>query len=147
MEEAMSVRDILAAKGSEVITIGPDSSLTDAARALAQHRIGAVVVLGDGGKTVGILSERDIVRLIGEQGLEALSLPVSDAMSTSVKVCSEDHTVNDVMGIMTRGRFRHLPVERDGKLIGIISIGDVVKQRIQDVEREADQIRNYIATA
>jgi CBS domain-containing protein len=146
-EDDMNVRGILAAKGSEVITIAPDSSLADAARALARHRIGAVVVVGSNGRTVGILSERDIVRLIGEQGAEVLSQPVSEAMSTSVKVCGEDHTINDVMAIMTRGRFRHLPVESDGKLVGIISIGDVVKQRIEDVEREADEIRNYIATA
>jgi CBS domain-containing protein len=143
----MAVREILAAKGNEVVTIDPDSSLADAARALAQHRIGAVVVLGPGERIAGILSERDIVRLIGEYGVEALSRRVSEAMSTSVKVCSENHTINEVMGIMTRGRFRHLPVERDGKLIGIVSIGDVVKRRIEDVEREAEEIRNYIATA
>jgi CBS domain-containing protein len=143
----MAVREILAAKGNEVVTIDPDSSLADAARALAQHRIGAVVVLGPGERIAGILSERDIVRLIGEHGVEALSRRVSEAMSTSVKVCSENHTINEVMGIMTRGRFRHLPVERDGKLIGIVSIGDVVKRRIEDVEREAEEIRNYIATA
>ncbi|NMG41247.1 CBS domain-containing protein [Chelativorans sp. ZYF759] len=143
----MTVRDILATKGNDVVTIGPSSTLADAARALAQHRIGAVVVTGPGDQIVGILSERDIVRVIGEQGADALSGAVSEAMSTSVKVCGEHHTVNEVMGIMTRGRFRHLPVERDGRLIGIVSIGDVVKQRIEDVEREAEEIRNYIATA
>jgi len=143
----MTVREILAAKGNDVVTIGPTSSLQDAARALAQHRIGAVVVTGADDKIVGILSERDIVRVVGEQGAQALSQPISEAMSTSVKVCGERHTVNEVMGIMTRGRFRHLPVEHEGRLVGIVSIGDVVKQRIEDVEREAEEIRNYIATA
>jgi CBS domain-containing protein len=143
----MTVREILAAKGNDVVTIGPTNSLQDAARALAQHRIGAVVVTGADDKIVGILSERDIVRVVGEQGAAALSQPISEAMSTSVKVCGEHHTVNEVMGIMTRGRFRHLPVEHEGRLVGIVSIGDVVKQRIEDVEREADEIRNYIATA
>jgi len=143
----MTVRDILAAKGNDVVTIGPSSTLADAARALAQHRIGAVVVIGPDERIVGILSERDIVRRIGEQGAEALTTPISEAMSTNVKVCGENHTINEVMGIMTRGRFRHLPVERDGRLAGIVSIGDVVKQRIEDVEREADEIRKYIATA
>lgn len=143
----MTVRDILAVKGNDVVTIGPSSTLADAARALAQHRIGAVVVTGPDERIVGILSERDIVRKIGEQGAEALAISISEVMSTDVKVCGENHTINEVMGIMTRGRFRHLPVERDGRLAGLVSIGDVVKQRIEDVEREAEEIRNYIATA
>lgn len=143
----MAVKEILAEKGGTVVTIGPEGTLADATRVLAEHRIGAVVVADPDERIVGILSERDIVRLIGEEGADALSRPIAQAMSTNVKVCNENHTINDVMTTMTRGRFRHLPVERDGKLIGIISIGDVVKRRIEDVEREADEIRNYIATA
>ncbi|MCG6115982.1 MAG: CBS domain-containing protein [Mesorhizobium sp.] len=143
----MTVREILATKGNDVVTIRPSSTLADAARALAQHRIGAVVATGPGDRVVGILSERDIVRVIGEQGPEGLEGPVSETMSTNVKLCNENHTVNEVMSMMTRGRFRHLPVERDGRLIGIVSIGDVVKRRIEDVEREAEEIRKYIATA
>ncbi len=143
----MAVKEILAEKGNNVITISPGSSLGDAARVLAQHRIGAVVVVGTDDRIIGILSERDIVRRVGEEGAAALERSVSEAMSTSVKTCNEQSTVNEVMTIMTRGRFRHLPVEQDGNLVGIISIGDVVKRRIEEVEREADEIRNYIATA
>lgn len=142
----MTVKAILDEKGHDVVTLGPDSSISQAMSVLAEKKIGALVVTDDSGGIRGILSERDIVSLIAKSGSSALELPVSDAMTASVKLCHEDHTVNQVMEIMTRGRFRHLPVEKDGKLDGIISIGDVVKRRIEDVEREAEEIRNYIAT-
>lgn len=143
----MSVKAILDAKGRDVVTIDPAMSLEEAARLLGERRIGAVVVTTAGDKIAGILSERDIVRQIGVRGQVALSEPVSSAMTSKVKTCQEGHTVTQVMEIMTRGRFRHLPVEREGRLAGIVSIGDVVKQRIEDVEREANEIRQYIATA
>lgn len=143
----MLVKNILAEKGSEVVTIGPDSSLADAVSLLADKRIGAVVVTKGEGRIAGILSERDIVRMLGAEGPSMLQKPLSSAMTSKVKVCHEDNTINQVMEIMTAGRFRHLPVERDGKLVGIISIGDVVKKRIEEVEHEAQEIRNYIATA
>jgi CBS domain-containing protein len=143
----MTVKSILEEKGHEVVTIGPDATLGEATRLLGEKRIGAVVVTKGDRRIVGILSERDIVRAIGENGAEALAQPVDKVMTAKVSTCRETHTVNDVMEIMTRGRFRHLPVERDGHLDGIISIGDVVKRRIEDVEREAEQIRTYIATA
>ncbi len=143
----MLVKNILAEKGSEVVTIGPDSSLADAVSLLADKRIGAIVVTKGEGRIAGILSERDIVRMLGAEGPSMLQKPLSSAMTSKVKVCHEDNTINQVMEIMTAGRFRHLPVERDGKLVGIISIGDVVKKRIEEVEHEAQEIRNYIATA
>lgn len=143
----MTVRSILNGKGSDVVTLEPEASLAHAAQLLGARRIGAVVVTDGENRIVGILSERDIVRVIGDAGADALSLTVRNVMTSKVRTCHEGNTVNDVMEIMTRGRFRHLPVEKDGKLAGIISIGDVVKLRIEEVEREADQIREYIATA
>lgn len=143
----MTVRSILEEKGRDVVTIRPDQSLTEAVRLMAERRIGAVVVTRDDDRTAGILSERDIVRALAATGAAALDRPVSSAMTVAVRVCRETHTVNEVMEMMTRGRFRHLPVEMEGRLCGIVSIGDVVKRRIEAVEREAEQIREYIATA
>ena len=143
----MSVKQILDVKGREVVTIGPDAAISQAVALLAQHRIGAIVVTGLERRIAGILSERDVGRLLGAKGADARSLPVSAAMTAKVQSCSETHTINQVMEIMTRGRFRHLPVEKGGRLEGIVSIGDVVKARIEEVEREADQIKQYIATA
>lgn len=143
----MTVRAILGAKGHDVVTLGPNEKISEAIRLLADHKIGALVVTNEDRKIVGILSERDIVRMLGQKGADALDLVVRDVMTPKVNICNEHHTVNEVMEIMTRGRFRHLPVEKNGQLDGIISIGDVVKRRIEDVEREAEQIRSYIATA
>ena len=143
----MTVRLILEEKGRDVVTLEPHATLAQAAQLLGARRIGAVVVTAGDRKIRGILSERDIVRAVGELGTEALSLTVDKAMTAKVSTCREANTVNEVMEIMTRGRFRHLPVEKDGLLDGIISIGDVVKLRIEEVEREAEQIREYIATA
>jgi CBS domain-containing protein len=143
----MTVRHILKEKGNEVVTLTPDISVGDAVAMLAKHRIGALVVTNGAGVIRGIISERDIVRRLAEDGPKSLNKKVSDVMTANVKVCSEDHTVNEVMEIMTNGRFRHLPVEKDGRLIGVISIGDVVKRRIADVQRETEEIRSYIATA
>ena len=143
----MTVRAILDAKGHDVLTLGPNETLADAIRTLAERRIGALVITNGDRKIVGILSERDIVRVMAREGAAALDLPVRSAMTPKVRICNENHTVNEVMEIMTEGRFRHLPVEKDGQLHGIVSIGDVVKRRIEDVEREAEEIRAYIATA
>ena len=143
----MTVRAILDAKGHDVLTLGPNETLSDAIRTLAERRIGALVITNGDRKIVGILSERDIVRVMAREGAAALDLPVRSAMTPNVRICNENHTVNEVMEIMTEGRFRHLPVEKDGQLHGIVSIGDVVKRRIEDVEREAEEIRAYIATA
>src|SRR5690606_34816869 len=114
---------------------------------LAEKRIGALVVIDDDDRILGILSERDIVRVIGQFGETALALKVSQVMTAKVTTCRETHPVIHVMEVMTRGRFRHLPVEKGGRLDGIVSIGDVVKRRIEEAVREVDQIREYIATA
>jgi CBS domain-containing protein len=143
----MTVKAILQRKGHDVMTIGPDETLADAIRLLAEHRIGALVITNGDRKIAGILSERDIVRVIAKEGAGALAQTVRNAMTAKVRSCTESMNVNEVMEIMTRGRFRHLPVEKNGQLDGIISIGDVVKKRIEEVEREAEEIKQYIATA
>lgn len=143
----MTVKSILDEKGHDVVTLTPDATLLQAAQLLGEKRIGAAVITKDNGRIAGILSERDIVRAIGEMGSDALAMTVAKVMTAKVTTCREAHTVNETMEIMTRGRFRHLPVEKNGLLDGIISIGDVVKRRIQEVEREAEQIKTYIATA
>ena len=143
----MTVKAILESKGHAVVTLGPNEKLSEAVRILADNRIGALVITNGDRKIVGILSERDVVRVVAKEGAAALDLPVRSAMTPKVKIRNESHTVNEVMEIMTNGRFRHLPVEKEGLLDGIVSIGDVVKRRIEDVEREAEEIRAYIATA
>jgi CBS domain-containing protein len=143
----MNVKAILEGKGRSVQTIGPNETLAAAIKSLADHRIGALVVTNGDRKIAGILSERDIVRVIAKHGHAALEQSVRQAMTAKVKSCNESHTINQVMELMTQGRFRHLPVEKNGQLDGIISIGDVVKKRIEEVEREAEEIKQYIATA
>lgn len=143
----MTVKAILDSKGHDVLTLGPNEKLSVAIRILAENRVGALVITNENRKIVGILSERDIVRVIDREGAAALDRSVRTAMTPKVKICNENHTVNELMEIMTVGRFRHLPVEKDGMLYGIVSIGDVVKRRIQDAEREAEEIKAYIATA
>ena len=142
----MTVKAILDQKGREVITVTPEISLSDANAKLAEYKIGAVVVVDNANRICGILSERDIVRALAAKGPDAMSAPVSSVMTPNVKVCSEAHSVNQLMEMMTQGRFRHLPVEVDGKLGGLVSIGDVVRMRIEQVEREAEEIKAYIAS-
>ncbi|MFU0504595.1 CBS domain-containing protein [Pseudaminobacter sp. NGMCC 1.201702] len=143
----MTVKAILEEKGHDVFTLGPNEKLADAVRIMVDHRVGALVITNGDHKIVGILSERDIVRTLAREGAAALDQAVRIAMTPKVNICNEHHTVNEVMEIMTKGRFRHLPVEKNGLLDGIVSIGDVVKRRIEEVEREAEEIRAYIATA
>lgn len=142
----MNVRSIINEKGSNVVTVAPHASLADIAATLSEKRIGAVVVL-DRGAIRGIISERDIVRAVAKHGGEGLERRASDWMTAKVVTCKPDDTCDDVMEKMTTGRFRHLPVVEDGELGGIISIGDVVKRRIEEAVREAEQIREYITTA
>ena len=142
----MTVGHIINEKGREVVTTRADRSLAEVAALLSEKRIGAVVVVDDSG-VVGILSERDIVRALAKFGSEALRKLAGQCMTSRVVTCRPEDTINDVMQKMTSGRFRHLPVVVDGELAGIVSIGDVVKRRIEDIEREAEQIREYIATA
>ncbi len=143
----MIVSEILDSKGRAVATIGPDDTIADAARSLGEKRIGALVVTNGEGVITGILSERDVVRAVGLDGAAALDKRVSDVMTARVTTCTNEQSIIDLMSIMTNGRFRHLPVERDGKLDGIVSIGDVVKRRIEIIQREAEEMKTYIATA
>ncbi|WP_099867815.1 CBS domain-containing protein [Pararhizobium haloflavum] len=142
----MTVKVILDEKGREVETLERSATLAAAAAVLARKKIGAVIIVNAERQILGVLSERDIVRAVAEAGAEVLGQPVSSAMTRKVVTCRETHTVNEVMEIMTNGRFRHLPVEIDGKLGGIVSIGDVVRRRIMEVEREAEDMKAYIAS-
>lgn len=143
----MTVKHILDDKGRDVFTMRPTETLAEAAGALAERRIGAVVIIGEDGGIAGILSERDIVRMVGIKGADCLGASVADAMTRDVVTCHEEMTVHELMEIMTHRRFRHVPVIEEGRLVGLVSIGDVVKRRIEDVQREADEMRSYIAAA
>ena len=142
----MTVARIISDKGRDVITVSAEVSLADIAATLAEKRIGAVVVM-EGDDIRGIVSERDLVRAVAKHGGGALAMRAAEWMTPKVITCRPEDTIDDVMHQMTKGRFRHLPVVKHGKLAGIVSIGDVVKRRIEEVEREAAQIREYIATA
>jgi CBS domain-containing protein len=142
----MQVAAILRAKGNTVARAGSDISVADALNILKQHHIGAVVVADDDRTLKGILSERDIVRGLADHGAEALDFPVTALMTSEVITCSEDRSVDELMRDMTEHRIRHLPVMRDGRLAGIVSIGDLVKYRLDELEGERDAMRDYIAT-
>jgi CBS domain-containing protein len=143
----MTVALILGGKGREVVTTQPHRTLSEVAAVLAEKGIGAIVVSDASRAVLGILSERDIVRAIARGGAAALGEPVSRHMTAKVTTATEDMSVNDVMELMTHGRFRHVPVVTDGKLIGLVSIGDVVKHHINEIETEHRALREYIATA
>ena len=143
----MNVKTILAGKGSDIVGIEPNADLAAASQLLSKHRIGAVVIRGAGGRLAGILSERDIVRALAEHGTEALSLPVAKVMTRNVTTCGEDDTIASLMEKMTAGKFRHMPVITKGELVGLVSIGDIVKQRVGEIEQESEQLRDYIRTA
>ena len=143
----MNVKTILAAKGGDTVSIEPTADLAAAAQLLSARRIGALVILGAGGRLAGILSERDIVRAISEHGGAALKLPVSQMMTRNVATCGEDDSIASIMERMTEGKFRHMPVLAKGELIGVISIGDMVKQRVLEIEQESEAMRDYIRTA
>jgi CBS domain-containing protein len=143
----MTVQAILAEKGRAVVTHAPTTPLSEICETLASRKIGAVVLLDLDGAIAGIISERDIVRAIAQEGPDALTQKALVYMSRHVVTCHEEDTIHEVMTRMSQGRFRHMPVTRAGRLIGVISIGDVVKRRIEQVERDADQLKSYIATA
>jgi len=142
----MNIGQILKAKGRAVATARPDTSLLEIAHKLAQKKIGAIVIVGDKGDVVGIISERDIIRKLGERGPSVLNEPVSESMTANVISCQETSTLDELMEIMTQGRFRHVPVIEDGALVGIVSIGDVVKNHIAEVEMEVTAMRGYFVT-
>ena len=143
----MTVRTILASKGREIVTIEPSATVADAARLLAADRIGAALVLGADRRITGIISERDIVRSLAERGATVLGEPVSRTMTRRVETCVEGEIVSKIMERMTRGKFRHVPVVEQGRVVGVVSIGDVVKHRLDEMEHEAAAMREYISTA
>lgn len=141
----MNVATILKHKGPEVAWLGPDASLQEAVRLLAEKRIGSALVLDTDLKILGIVSERDVVRALAVQGAACLQMPVTSVMTSTVKTCRASDTIDQLMAQMTAGRFRHVPVVEDGRLLGIVSIGDVVKLKIAETELEVSAIRDYIA--
>ena len=143
----MTVKRILSEKGGKVVTISPTTSLADAVKLLAERRIGALVVTGAGNRVVGIVSERDIVRILASRGAAGLGISLTDVMTRKVVTCEPSATVSAVMEQMTAGKFRHVPVLDGETLVGIISIGDVVKSRLHEMEREQTALRDYIQTA
>ena len=143
----MRIHEVLARKGDQnVVTVKPDASVRDLVGFLAEHNIGALVVSADGSSVDGIVSERDVVRRLHDDE-SVLDSPVSAIMSVDVETCEGDATVNELMQVMTERRFRHIPVVAEGALTGIVSIGDVVKSRMSELEFERDQLDSYVHTA
>jgi CBS domain-containing protein len=142
----MNVAAILKLKGREVVTAPANTSLLEISKLLGKHRIGCIVIAEPDGKVVGIVSERDIVREIARAGASVLNEPVEACMTKTVVTCRESDTMDQLMGEMTAHRFRHMPVLDRGRLVGLVSIGDVVRMRIAEAEMEAAAMRDYIAT-
>ena len=142
----MLVDTILQTKGALVHTLPQTGTLIDAVTALNTHNVGALVIVDADGRPVGILSERDIVRRLGQDPAGTLALSIADCMTRDLVTCSRDTLVADVMERMTRRHIRHMPVTENGTLLGIISIGDVVKAKIEEVEHEAEALKEYIAS-
>jgi CBS domain-containing protein len=140
----MHVRNILDTKGNRVTTIRPEATIAATSRLLAEQRIGAALVTDAANKIVGILSERDIVGGLARHGAAVAELTVADLMTRDVLTCSPDDTIADIMGVMTTRRVRHLPVLDDGRLAGVISIGDVVKSRLDETKLEVESLRDYV---
>ena len=145
-ETTVTVRKILDSKGHQIQSVEPDAKLAAAIKILGERKIGAVLVM-DKGHIEGILSERDIVRVLGERGAAVLDESVSAVMTRKVISCKESDTVSAIMEMMTTGKFRHLPVVEDGRVVGLISIGDIVKWRVREYELEQEALRDYIKTA
>ena len=141
----MRVSNLLATKGHEVATISQERSVSDAVQMLKERRIGALVVTGADAPLAGIFSERDVVRAIAESGAAALDLKVADLMSSEVTTCDESTSVTDLMGLMTAKRIRHVPVVHEGQLVGMVSIGDVVKARFDELEHEKQDLLDYVS--
>ena len=140
----MRIQDVLRHKGSAVATVPPETSVLELLAALSQHGVGALVVSADGRQVDGIVSERDVVRRLHDSGADLLSRPVSSIMTESVHTCAPEDLIDDLMRAMTERRIRHIPVVVDGTLRGIVSIGDIVKFRIDELETERRQLENYI---
>ncbi len=142
----MQVEHILQSKGRTVHTVEAGAPLSEAVRVLNTHRIGAVVVVDAKGKVAGILSERDVVRHLGDDPVKVLASPVRTAMTAKVITTRTEASVSELMEVMTRHRIRHIPVIENGALVGIVSIGDVVKRKIEEAEQEALALKEYIAS-
>jgi CBS domain-containing protein len=145
-ETTMTVRAILDTKGHQIQSVEPEATLSAAIKILAERKIGAVLVMSQG-RIEGILSERDIVRVLGERGAAVLDNPVSAVMTRKVISCRQTDTVSAIMEMMTTGKFRHLPVLEGDRVVGLISIGDIVKWRVREYEAEQEALREYIKTA
>ena len=145
-ETTMTVRAILDTKGHQIQSVEPEARLAAAIKILAERKIGAVLVMSQG-RVEGILSERDIVRVLGERGAAVLDDPVSAVMTRKVISCKQTDTVSAIMEMMTSGKFRHLPVLEGDRVVGLISIGDIVKRRVHEYEAEQEALRDYIKTA
>jgi CBS domain-containing protein len=143
----MTVKTILSTKGCQVTTIEPTATLESGIRILAERGIGALVVLGADDRVIGILSERDIVRALAERGAGALTESLARIMTRKVSTCTQSETVNSIMKQMTEGKVRHVPVIEEERLVGIVSIGDVVKHRLMEMERDVEALHDYIQTA
>lgn len=139
----MHVQAILGNKGSQIVSIASDATIQEACRLLAEHRIGALLIL-ENGRVAGVFSERDVVRAVAQQGEHALQIPLSEVMSRNVLTCKPEDSVDDVMAVMTARRVRHLPVLDGDNLVGIVSIGDVVKYRLDEAALEVDSLREYV---
>ena len=142
----MTVRTILDSKGHDILSVEPEAKLSAAIKLLGERKIGAVLVMSQG-RIDGILSERDIVRVLGERGASVLDEAVGEVMTRKVVSCRQNDTVAAIMEMMTSGKFRHLPVVEDGRVVGLISIGDIVKWRVREYEAEQEALREYIKTA
>ena len=140
----MQVKDILSKKGREVTTIAQAALVADGVRLLRERGVGALVVTDPSGSLTGIISERDVVRVLGENGATALDMSVADVMSTAVTTCVEATTIDTLMSLMTERRIRHVPVMDDGTLVGMISIGDVVKWRVDELENDKRDLIEYV---
>lgn len=140
----MKINDILQNKGREVVTVSPDATVRELVKLLSDHNIGALIVSSNGSSLDGIVSERDVVRHLYIDGLIA-ERPVSSLMTTPVETCKAGDTVEQVRGVMTESRIRHLPVIDNGEMIGIVSIGDIVKSTIGQLEFERDQLNRYLS--
>lgn len=142
----MLVRDVLNTKGVDVACVAPDTTIADLVAFLAQHHIGAAVVTDTSDAIVGIVSERDVTRALESHGATLLEMTVADIMTKNVRTCTPTDDIRTTATTMTEGRFRHLPVLEDGRLAGIVSIGDIVKKRIDELETQTDQLMQYVAT-
>lgn len=143
----MLVREMLSLKGDEVLLVDAGSTVTDAVARMCERGVGSALIAGDDGLPAGILTERDVLRQYARHGDGLGAMRVSEIMTSPVRTASSDATLNEVMQAMTQNRFRHLPIVDDGKLAGIVSIGDVVKARLQETESEAESLREYISTS